>query len=149
MYKTLFYALAAATFRIAELLSDKLSEPEHAVAVYEAALEDDPTHAGCLAALETIAQDPSSPFRREAARAAAPHYESLQRFDKLLAILRIVDALDPALHRGVNARRLRIERHAVFLSLRCAARGELALLRLQQRKELFEKVFHRELHASV
>ena len=79
---------------MAELLSRELAEPERAVNTYEAALEDDPTHAGCLAALEAIAQDPSSPYRREAARAAAPYYEALARFDKLLAMLELLAQTD-------------------------------------------------------
>jgi tetratricopeptide (TPR) repeat protein len=87
-------ACAALRFRMAELLGDKLGEPERAIAAYEAALEDDPTHAGCLAALEAIAQDTGSPYRRDAARAAAPHYEALSRFDKLLAMLELLAQTD-------------------------------------------------------
>ena len=85
---------AALRFRMAELLRGPLNEPERAIAAYEAALEDDPAHAGCLAALEAIADDPRSPFRRDAARAAAPHYETLERFDKLLAMLELLSQTD-------------------------------------------------------
>ncbi|HET8936086.1 MAG TPA: tetratricopeptide repeat protein, partial [Polyangiales bacterium] len=85
---------AGLKFRVAELLRGPLAEPERAIAIYEAALRDDPTHAGLLSALESIAQDPSSPLRREAARAAAPHYESLARFDKLLAMLELLAQTD-------------------------------------------------------
>ncbi|HEY2733251.1 MAG TPA: tetratricopeptide repeat protein, partial [Polyangiales bacterium] len=85
---------AGLRFRMAELLADKLAEPERAVSAYEAALEDDPSHAGALAALEAIAQDPSSPQRRDAARAAAPHYEALARHDKLLAMLELLAQTD-------------------------------------------------------
>ncbi|HEX4354707.1 MAG TPA: tetratricopeptide repeat protein, partial [Polyangiales bacterium] len=85
---------AGLRFRMAELLADKLAEPERAIGAYEAALEDDPSHAGALAALEAIAQDPSSPYRRDAARAAAPHYEALARHDKLLAMLELLAQTD-------------------------------------------------------
>ncbi|MEY4577927.1 MAG: hypothetical protein RL701_2630, partial [Pseudomonadota bacterium] len=87
---------AALRYRVAELLRGPLQEPERAIAAYEAALIDDPAHAGCLNALEAIAQDSSSPVRREAARAAAPHYEALQRFDKLLAMLELLAQTDDA-----------------------------------------------------
>jgi tetratricopeptide (TPR) repeat protein len=85
---------AALRFRMAELLRGPLREPERAIAAYESALEDDPAHAGCLAALEAIADDAGSPYRREAARAAAPHYETLERFDKLLAMLELLSQTD-------------------------------------------------------
>lgn len=85
---------AALRYRMAELLRGPLNDTERAIASYEAALEDDPTHAGCLVALEAIAQDPSSQSRRDAARAAAPHYETLQRFDKLLAMLELLSQTD-------------------------------------------------------
>jgi len=96
---------AGLKFRVAELLRGPLAEPERAIATYEAALSDDPTHAGLLSALETIAQDPSSPLRREAARAAAPHYESLQRFDKLLAMLELLAQTDEPEDKLVALRR--------------------------------------------
>jgi tetratricopeptide (TPR) repeat protein len=85
---------AALRFRIAELLKDKLNEPERAINAYEAALDDDPEHAGSLAALDAIMNDESAPFRRDAARAAAPRYEKLQRYDKLLAVLELLAKTD-------------------------------------------------------
>ncbi|MET0387169.1 MAG: hypothetical protein ABW321_14470, partial [Polyangiales bacterium] len=85
---------AALRFRIAELLRGPLKDPERAIVAYEAALSDDPNHAGCLLALEAIAQDPESPERRAAARAAAPHYEALARYDKLLAMLELLAQTD-------------------------------------------------------
>jgi tetratricopeptide (TPR) repeat protein len=85
---------AALRFRIAELLKDKLAEPERAIAAYESALDDDPEHAGSLAALDAIMADESSQFQRDAARAAAPRYERLARFDKLLAVLELLAKTD-------------------------------------------------------
>jgi tetratricopeptide (TPR) repeat protein len=85
---------AALRFRIAELLKEKLNEPERAIAAYEAALDDDAEHAGSLAALDAIMNDESAQFRRDAARAAAPRYEKLQRFDKLLAVLELLAKTD-------------------------------------------------------
>lgn len=85
---------AALRFRIAELLKDKLNEPERAIAAYEAALDDDPEHAASLAALDAIMADDSAQFRLEAARAAAPRYERLQRYDKLLEVLELLAKTD-------------------------------------------------------
>jgi tetratricopeptide (TPR) repeat protein len=81
-------------FRIAELLRDKLSEPERAIAAYEAALDDDLEHAGSLAALDAMMADESNQFRFDAARAVAPRYERLQRYDKLLAVLELLASTD-------------------------------------------------------
>ena len=80
---------ATLRFRIAELLKDKLAEPERAIGSYEAALEDEPEHAGSLAALDAIMHDEASEWRMHAARALAPRYEVLRRYDKLLAVLEL------------------------------------------------------------
>ncbi len=66
-------------------------------------------------------------------------------FPKLLALLRIVDALDPAHHRRVSAKRIRILRTGVQLVLSRGEKTELALLKLQRKKDLFEQVFARPL----
>ena len=103
---------AALRFRMAELLRGPLREPDRAIVVYEAALDDDPSHAGSLAALEAIAQDPGSPERREAARAAAPHYEALARYDKLLAMLELLAQTDDPVEKlGALRRAAQIAEH--------------------------------------
>lgn len=66
-------------------------------------------------------------------------------FPKLLALLRLVDALDPAQHRGVRAKRIAIRPDSVRLLISKGERTELALLKLQQKKDLFEKVYGRSL----
>ncbi len=81
---------AALHFRIAELLRDKLAEPERAIAMYDAALEDDLEHGASMEALDAMMRDESSEFRREAARAVAPRYQRLQRYDKLLSVLELL-----------------------------------------------------------
>jgi golgin subfamily B member 1 len=113
---------AGLKFRVAELLRGPLGEPERAIAIYEAALRDDPTHAGLLSALESIAQDPSSPLRRDAARAAAPYYEALARFDKLLAMLELLAQTDEpedklsALRRAATVSRTGLQDESLALS---------------------------------
>jgi exopolyphosphatase/guanosine-5'-triphosphate,3'-diphosphate pyrophosphatase len=77
-----------------------------------------------------------------------PETERQRRcFTKLLAILRIVDALDPSRHRRVSPKRVRIDPRSVRLFLSRGEKTELALLKLQRKKDLFERVFARPLVA--
>lgn len=66
-------------------------------------------------------------------------------FQKLLAILRIVDGLAPSYRYGTIEKKIRIYPDKVILRLTRGKQKELALLRLQQKKSLFEKVFSRDL----
>jgi exopolyphosphatase/guanosine-5'-triphosphate,3'-diphosphate pyrophosphatase len=68
-----------------------------------------------------------------------------RNFTKLLALLRIVDAIDPAHHRRVNPKRVRIAPKGVRLVLSRGEKTELALLKIQRKKDLFERVFSRPL----
>jgi exopolyphosphatase/guanosine-5'-triphosphate,3'-diphosphate pyrophosphatase len=70
-------------------------------------------------------------------------------FLKLLAILRIVDALDGSYPKRVNSGRVTVGPRRVRLTLGRGESSELTLLRLQQKKDLFEQVFRRELVAQV
>ena len=73
----------------------------------------------------------------------------MKAFQKLLALLRIVDALDPAYQDRMSKKHIRINPEKVLLRLSKGSRLELALLRLQQKKALFEKVFARLLTAKT
>jgi len=70
-------------------------------------------------------------------------------FLKLLALLRVLDALDSAFPKRVEAERIEIRPKEVHVWLSQGDSTELALLRLQQKKPLFEKVFARDLIARV
>ena len=70
-------------------------------------------------------------------------------FLKLLALLRVLDALDSAYPRKVEAERVEIRKNEVHVWLSRGDSTELAHLRLQQKKPLFEKVFARELIARL
>ena len=79
-----------------------------------------------------------------------PHEVNLQRnFLRLLALLRVVDALDPAQHTQRLPRRIRIDRTTVHITLAKGPNTDLALLRLERRKDLFEQVFARTLTAGA
>ncbi len=79
------------------------------------------------------------PFQRGEWKSKGP------AFAKLLSILRIIDALDSAFPKRVEAERVQILRSQVKFWLSRGDSTELALLRLQQKKALFERVFHRQL----
>ncbi len=70
-------------------------------------------------------------------------------FVKLLALLRVVDALDSAYPKRVRAERIEIKRTSVKFWLSHGDSTEIAFLRLVQKKGLFEKVFHRTLIAQI
>jgi exopolyphosphatase/guanosine-5'-triphosphate,3'-diphosphate pyrophosphatase len=70
-------------------------------------------------------------------------------FAKLLALLRIVDALDSAFPKRVEAERIETKGRTVRLWLSHGDSTELAVLRLQQKKALFEKVFEKTLLAQI
>jgi exopolyphosphatase/guanosine-5'-triphosphate,3'-diphosphate pyrophosphatase len=76
--------------------------------------------------------------------------ERRQAFVKLLALLRIADALDRN-HRGLVAiSSVRVGPKRVHLGLRAKkGGGDLELLRVDQKKALFEEVFKRELVVSI
>ncbi|HEX7477876.1 MAG TPA: tetratricopeptide repeat protein [Polyangiales bacterium] len=92
-------------FRMAELLREKLGQVERAISSYEAALEDDAQHAQTLAALEAIMRDESSPYRRDAGRVAAPRYEALGSYDRLLSVLELMAQTDDELEQLAALRR--------------------------------------------
>lgn len=70
-------------------------------------------------------------------------------FVKLLAILRVLDSLDSAIPKRVQAERVEIKKSSVRMWLTHGDSTELAVLKLQQKKALFEKVFHRQLIAQI
>lgn len=70
-------------------------------------------------------------------------------FAKLLALLRVIDALDSAYPKRVEAERVEIKRGSIRMWLSHGDSTELAVLRLQQKKALFEKVFGRQLLAQI
>ncbi len=70
-------------------------------------------------------------------------------FLKILAMLRVIDSLDSAYPKRVEAERIEIRPKSVRLWLTHGDSTELAVLKLQQKKALFEKVFHRELVAQI
>jgi len=84
-------------FRSGELMRLHTGDPQRALENYEAVLEYEPTHAGALAALDAIMADTESELRIDAARVAAPRYESSGAFDRLLSVLEVLqDTDDPA-----------------------------------------------------
>jgi exopolyphosphatase/guanosine-5'-triphosphate,3'-diphosphate pyrophosphatase len=84
------------------------------------------------------------------AKAGKKEKERRQAFLKLLAILRIADALDRN-HRGhVMIMSVRVLPKRIHLHLRAKkGGGDLELLRVEQKKTLFEEVFKRELAVSL
>lgn len=71
-------------------------------------------------------------------------------FPKLLALLRLADALDRG-HRGqTQISEVKVNRNAITVGIR-SEKGPLDLefLRLEQKKDLFEKVFHKEIRATL
>jgi exopolyphosphatase/guanosine-5'-triphosphate,3'-diphosphate pyrophosphatase len=76
--------------------------------------------------------------------------ERRQAFLKLLALLRIADALDRN-HRGlVTIASVRVQPKQIHLRLRAKkGGGDLELLRVDQKKALFEQVFKRKLVVSI
>ena len=69
---------------------------------------------------------------------------------KLLSILRVADALDRN-HRGqVSIAGIRILGKKIAVKLRAKkGSGDLELLRVEQKKVLFEDVFKRNLHVEI
>lgn len=68
-----------------------------------------------------------------------------QAFLKLLALLRVADALDRSHKRAVRITAVRVEKKKVKLQLSAKNAMDLELLRVEQKKALFEEVFKREL----
>ena len=81
-----------------------------------------------------------------------PFWKDAQKrkaFLKLLAMLRVADALDRG-HKGlVNLVGISFDRKTVTLRLSGTAPSDLELLRLEQKRDLFEKVFARTLRAKL
>lgn len=78
-----------------------------------------------------------------------PHFRGdkpkLQAFAKLLAILRVADALDRSHKSLVKIKDVRIDRTEVRIRVSGKTATELEILRVEQKKDLFERVFHRRL----
>ena len=66
-------------------------------------------------------------------------------FLKLLALLRVADALDRGHTGALTIRGIRVDRKAVRLSVQGRGPIDLELLRIEQKKDLFEEIFGREL----
>jgi exopolyphosphatase/guanosine-5'-triphosphate,3'-diphosphate pyrophosphatase len=74
-----------------------------------------------------------------------PDKERKQAFMKLLAILRVADALDRSHKRLLKIRDVKIERKAVRVLISSRNGIDLELLRMEQKKALFEQLFKRPL----
>ncbi len=97
----------------------------------------------CLHHSGTKANFEKFPFQKNGSKARG------SSFAKILALIRIVDALDSAYPKRVEAERIEIKRRTVRIWLSHGDSTELALLRVQQKKALFEKVFGRELRVQI
>ena len=64
-------------------------------------------------------------------------------FLKILAILRVADALDRRPQGKTRVLSCRLSKTAVHLKIRSRGSSDLELLRLEQKKKLFEQVFKR------
>jgi exopolyphosphatase/guanosine-5'-triphosphate,3'-diphosphate pyrophosphatase len=74
-----------------------------------------------------------------------PDKERKQAFMKLLAILRVADALDRSHKRLLKIRDVKIERKSVRVLITSRNGIDLELLRMEQKKALFEQLFKRPL----
>jgi tetratricopeptide (TPR) repeat protein len=81
-------------FRMAELMRLHTGEGPRALEYYDQVLGFDAAHAGSLAALESLMNDPKSNLRLDAARMAAPRYESSASFERLLGVLEVLQDTD-------------------------------------------------------
>lgn len=68
-----------------------------------------------------------------------------QAFLKCLALLRVADALDRGHKSHVRIKRVRVTRARVEVVIEKGSPAELEILRAEQKRELFERVFRREL----
>lgn len=68
-----------------------------------------------------------------------------EAFIKLLAMLRIADALDRGHKAGIQVKGAKIERSQVTLAISARSASDLELLRVEQKKELFELTFRKSL----
>jgi len=71
-----------------------------------------------------------------------------QAFMKLLAMLRVADALDRSHKRLLKVRDVKIDRKGVHINVTSRNGIDLELLRVEQKKQLFEQVFKRPLFVS-
>lgn len=79
----------------------------------------------------------SLPFRQEK--------EKREAFFKLLALLRIADALDRSHKAFLQIKKVKLDRNEVVLRITEKTATDLEILRLEQKKDLFEKIFKRSL----
>jgi exopolyphosphatase/guanosine-5'-triphosphate,3'-diphosphate pyrophosphatase len=82
-------------------------------------------------------------------RAAALDKEARDRLRKLAAILRLADGLDRGRRAIVTDVDVQIGTDLVVLRLHTRDNAELELWGVRRRRDLFEKVFERELEATV
>ena len=97
----------------------------------------------CLRHEGTEAEITPFPFKSEGWKQREEPYK------KLLALLRLIDALDPAFQKIVTIKRLKITRNEILLTLAHGPSAELAQLRMQEKRALFEELFKRELKVEV
>lgn len=67
-------------------------------------------------------------------------------FVKLLALLRIVDAFSRGQHMNSKIQKVRISKKQIIFQLSAKNSAELAVLRIEQKKILFEHLFHRTIY---
>jgi tetratricopeptide (TPR) repeat protein len=76
-------------FAMAELMRSRTGEPERALEIYERVLQQEPAHAGALAALDVVMADEAGGLSIAAARVAVPRYEATGATEKLLGALQV------------------------------------------------------------
>jgi exopolyphosphatase/guanosine-5'-triphosphate,3'-diphosphate pyrophosphatase len=86
--------------------------------------------------LDFVAKNKAGALRRDA-------------FPKLVALLRIADALDRNHQGSVKISAVRMTRKEVVLKLRARGPIDLEILRVEQKKELFEQIFERDLRIEM
>lgn len=75
--------------------------------------------------------------------------ESRKAFPILLSILRLADSLDRTQKSAIQLTGLRTSRHEITLRVRSQTDCDLETLRVEQKKDLFEKVFRKKLNLLV
>lgn len=96
---------ARVQFRMAELMRLHTGDLERALECYDAVLSFNASHAGSLAALDSVMNDPESNLRGEAARLAVPRYEASASYERLLAALEVLEETGDVADRLVALRR--------------------------------------------
>jgi tetratricopeptide (TPR) repeat protein len=85
---------AGLQFRMAELMRLHTGDVGSALERYDEVLGFNASHAGALAALDAIMNDPKSELRLDAARLAAPRYEASGAYERLLGVLEVLQDTD-------------------------------------------------------